>query len=184
MPPTPLWPTPQYEAAECLYMIIMEAVAEDGDSRSVFRSGDVADTDGDGHRNLSTAGERRSCYCVGRLVLTRSCRSWQAGKYRAGNMMNTTTITPDISAGNPFSTTEGAYIGGAIKFTEGSLTGQYGKITAYTASPPVFTCQTRNTANQAIQWQHTRSGRCVRCDGSRPLQRARRLSSLYKQWKH
>ena len=83
MPPTPLWPTPQYEAAECLYMIIMEAVAEDGDSRSVFRSGDVADTDGDVRRNLSTAGERRSCFCVGRLVLTRSCRSWQAGKYRA-----------------------------------------------------------------------------------------------------
>ena len=52
-------------------------------------------------------------------------------------MMNTTTITPDISAGNPFSTTEGAYIGGAIKFTEGSLTGQYGKITAYTAAARV-----------------------------------------------
>ena len=47
-----VWPPPgnilQYQNAECLYMIVMEAVAREGDTRDVFRADDVADTDGDG----------------------------------------------------------------------------------------------------------------------------------------
>jgi hypothetical protein len=37
-----------FQNAECLYMIVMEAIAQDGDARDVFRPDDVADTDGDG----------------------------------------------------------------------------------------------------------------------------------------
>lgn len=37
-----------HEAAECLYMIVMNGVGEDADAREVFRAGDSADTDGDG----------------------------------------------------------------------------------------------------------------------------------------
>ena len=38
----------QNQGAECLYMIVMEAIAQEGDAREVFRPDDVADTDGDG----------------------------------------------------------------------------------------------------------------------------------------
>jgi prepilin-type N-terminal cleavage/methylation domain-containing protein len=38
----------QFAGAECLYMIVMQAVAEEGDAREVFKPDDVADTDGDG----------------------------------------------------------------------------------------------------------------------------------------
>lgn len=41
-----------HEAAECLYMIVMEGIGEDADSREVFKPGDSADTDGDGLREF------------------------------------------------------------------------------------------------------------------------------------
>lgn len=42
-------PTGTFAGAECLYMIVMNAVADEGDAREVFKPDDVADTDGDGY---------------------------------------------------------------------------------------------------------------------------------------
>jgi hypothetical protein len=41
-------PTATNQYAECLYLIVMQAVAEEGDAREVFKPDDVKDTDGDG----------------------------------------------------------------------------------------------------------------------------------------
>jgi hypothetical protein len=41
------WPTGEFAGAECLYLIVTAAIAEEGDSREVFKPGDVGDVDGD-----------------------------------------------------------------------------------------------------------------------------------------
>ena len=43
----PTYPTGEFAGAECLYMIVMAAIADDGDGREVFKSDSFADTDGD-----------------------------------------------------------------------------------------------------------------------------------------
>jgi prepilin-type N-terminal cleavage/methylation domain-containing protein len=49
---TGAWPPPpavlENQGAECLYMIVMECLAREGDSREVFKAADIKDTDGDG----------------------------------------------------------------------------------------------------------------------------------------
>jgi type II secretory pathway pseudopilin PulG len=45
-PPKP--PTLEFQNAECLYMIVMSALAEEGDARDVFKPDDVKNVDGDG----------------------------------------------------------------------------------------------------------------------------------------
>jgi hypothetical protein len=40
-------PTPEFQGAECLYLIVMEALAQEGDAREVFKPDSIADTDGD-----------------------------------------------------------------------------------------------------------------------------------------
>lgn len=42
-------PSQKFEGAECLYLIVMANLAEDGDSRDVFKAGDIDDIDQDGH---------------------------------------------------------------------------------------------------------------------------------------
>ncbi len=41
------WPTGQYAGAECLYLIVMTALASDEDSRDVFKPDNIRDLDGD-----------------------------------------------------------------------------------------------------------------------------------------
>ncbi len=41
-------PTDEHQGAECLYMIVMAAVAQQGDSRDVFKATDIGDVDEDG----------------------------------------------------------------------------------------------------------------------------------------
>jgi hypothetical protein len=38
----------EHQGAECLYMIVMEALAQEGDARETFKPDDVGDVDGDG----------------------------------------------------------------------------------------------------------------------------------------
>jgi prepilin-type N-terminal cleavage/methylation domain-containing protein len=50
---TGVWPPTEpglleNQGAECLYMIVMESLAQEGDAREVFKAGDTGDTDGDG----------------------------------------------------------------------------------------------------------------------------------------
>ena len=42
------YPSLDYQGAECLYLIVNAALAEEGDAREVFKAGDVADVDNDG----------------------------------------------------------------------------------------------------------------------------------------
>jgi prepilin-type N-terminal cleavage/methylation domain-containing protein len=41
-------PTVEQQGAECLYMMVMAAIAEEGDARDVFKASDIKDVDGDG----------------------------------------------------------------------------------------------------------------------------------------
>ena len=45
----------EHQGAECLYLIVMEAVAQEGDSRDVFRPDQTGDVDGDGFREFIDA---------------------------------------------------------------------------------------------------------------------------------
>lgn len=40
-------PSAEHEGAECLYMIVMQALAQESDSRDVFKAGDIGDLDDD-----------------------------------------------------------------------------------------------------------------------------------------
>ncbi len=45
-------PSGTFAGAECLYLIIMAALAEEGDAREIFKPDDTADTDNDGFREF------------------------------------------------------------------------------------------------------------------------------------
>lgn len=47
-PPQNDWPTQQFQAAECLYLIVMAAMSEEGDSPDIFKADSIGDKDGDG----------------------------------------------------------------------------------------------------------------------------------------
>jgi hypothetical protein len=51
-------PTLDYQGAECLYLIVMAAVAEDDDGRDVFRPDNIGDVDNDGFQEFIDAWGR------------------------------------------------------------------------------------------------------------------------------
>jgi hypothetical protein len=51
-------PSADLQGAECLYMIVMAALAQEGDSRDIFKSTDVGDFDNDGYPEFQDAWQR------------------------------------------------------------------------------------------------------------------------------
>lgn len=51
-------PTTAFQDAECLYLIVMAAMAEEGDAREMFKADSIKDTDGDGYMEFVDAWNR------------------------------------------------------------------------------------------------------------------------------
>jgi type II secretory pathway pseudopilin PulG len=140
-------------SAECLYMIVMEAIAQDGDARDVFRPDDVADTDGDGFPEFIDAwgtpirflrwapGFISELQTLARAVSTDVTSSGQ-----------TVTVTFN---GPAFSRNASDYVGGALAVLDVNQgeridTRKMARITGYAndGANAVFTCETPTVAPQ------------------------------------
>lgn len=54
-PPRKDWPTKEFQAAECLYLIVTAVASEDGDATDVFKADSIGDKDGDGAQEFLDA---------------------------------------------------------------------------------------------------------------------------------
>jgi hypothetical protein len=138
-------PSDEYQGAECLYMIVMGAIGEEGDSRDVFRPADIGDVDGDGYPEFLDAWG----------VPIRFLR-WAPGfnselrDIVTGTVSNSSAGPPATveAIGSNFSATAGSYVGGTIGRLDsagGPITGnQVARITGYQYDPATrkatFTC--------------------------------------------
>lgn len=102
-------PTPENQYAECLYLIVMNAIAEEGDAREVFKPDDVKDTDGDGMPEFVDAWGRPIRYLRWAPGLQDS-ELQIVGRFQATPAMGNQVAL--VGAG--LSSDPGAYIGGAI----------------------------------------------------------------------
>ena len=79
-----MWPPPNnvidYQGAECLYMIVMEAIAQEGDAREFFKAGDIADTDGDGFPEFVDAWGTPIDSSAGPPAISRICKRRSASR--------------------------------------------------------------------------------------------------------
>ncbi|MEX0978122.1 MAG: type II secretion system protein, partial [Pirellulales bacterium] len=135
-----------HQSAECLYMIVMEALAQEGDAREVFKPDSIADTDGDGFPEFIDAWGQPIEF----LRWAPGFQSELQTPLRAtGNFI---TVSPKIvtvgATGSRFSASPAAYVGGAIVLIDPTSqimdTGSMARITAYAYSAPTatFTCET------------------------------------------
>ena len=118
-------PTLDFQGAECLYMIVMSALAEEGDARDVFKPGDVGDFDGDGFPEFLDAWGQPIRFL-----------RWAPGfQYSELQVVAHAVSTAPASSGKltisdpGLSSTAGAYVGGTIIATNapssGALTSPY-----------------------------------------------------------
>jgi prepilin-type N-terminal cleavage/methylation domain-containing protein len=144
----------EYQNAECLYLIVMDALASDDDARSVFKPDNIRDTDSDGKPEFIDgwgmpirflrwpAGFRSDLQTVATGYGT------TAG---AGAQSVNVTVTP---VRGQLSTAPGAYIGGTIAVVDQTSTAtekpilgnRMARITGY--SNGVFTCTTPSYTQQ------------------------------------
>jgi hypothetical protein len=151
------------QGAECLYMIVMGAIAEEGDSRDVFKAGDIGDIDADGFPEFLDAWRSP-------IEFIRWAPGYQSPLQTPIKVVcSTTTVdahTIQLKVvkrdGTALSQTPGSYVGGTIALID-QETGiidprSTAKITGYqyipsTAVPPlkpdvIFTCSTPSTMAQ------------------------------------
>jgi prepilin-type N-terminal cleavage/methylation domain-containing protein len=112
-------PTLDYQGAECLYLIVMSALAEEGDAREVFKPGDVGDVDGDGFPEFLDAWGQPIRFL-----------RWAPG-FQYSELQVVAHATA-VSGGGPnkvtisdpgLSSTPGAYVGGTIIATNAPSSG-------------------------------------------------------------
>lgn len=123
-------PSGQYAGAECLYLIVMSGLSEEGDAREVFKPGDVGDVDGDGMREFIDAWGQPIKFIrwPAGFQLSELQIVFRGSSTGSGGTANVT--------GNALSTTAGAYLGGAIIATDPSSpydfdVSQWGRITDF-----------------------------------------------------
>ncbi len=100
-------PSPPFASAECLYMIVMNALQEEGDSNDVFRPDDVGDVDGDGAKEFLDGWGRP-------IKFVRWPAGFQFSELQiaaTGSASGSTSIT--VTGAN-LSSSAGSYIGGAL----------------------------------------------------------------------
>jgi hypothetical protein len=147
------------QGAECLYLIVMSALAEEGDASDVFRTGDTGDTDGDGLPEFIDgwgkpikfvrwpAGFTSELQVVGSGQVDSSSPSGQTCTIR----VNVNAVAPPVPNGN-FSSVSGSYVGGAVAVRDTNVSvpqmagNRIARITGYVYDPPsgkaTITCTT------------------------------------------
>lgn len=116
----PAYPSPEYQGAEMLYLIVMTALAEDGDAREVFKADNIGDFDSDGMPEFLD-GWRRPIeflrWAPGFVSdLTIMGYGGQPMSHTPPTNPLRVTIDPTLDPGNPIdmaklSTLSGAYVG-------------------------------------------------------------------------
>jgi hypothetical protein len=154
------WPTSENQGAECLYMIVMESLAQEGDAREFFKPTDIADVDEDQCPEFVDAWNQPIEFirwAPGYLS------EMQSPLRLAGSVSqvdaHTATVSVTANYGPRLNQTPGSYVGGTIAFLQ---TGnkeqlnikQMGRISGYrydaTTTPPtvIFTCSTPSGVSQ------------------------------------
>jgi prepilin-type N-terminal cleavage/methylation domain-containing protein len=143
-------PSVQYEGAECLYMIVMQTLAQEGDSRDVFKAGDIGDLDDDNFPEFLDAW--RSPIHFLRWVpgfqstLQNPVRGFVGTTAGLGSGQ---LVTVSSEVGRRFTNTPGSYVGGTIIFVDKDSkqlnSDKMARITGYTydaTNVAHFTCET------------------------------------------
>lgn len=148
------------QGAECLYMIVMAAVAQEGDSRDFFKADDVGDVDGDGFPEFVDAWNQPIEFirwAPGYLSDLQTPIRLE-GNVSQDAPTQTATVSVTANFGPRLSQTPGSYVGGAIAFLHAGKsqldTTKMGRITGYrydnSTNPPtvLFTCSTPDYTDQ------------------------------------
>lgn len=147
-------PSIENQGAECLYMIVMGSLAQEGDSRDFFKADDVGDIDNDGFPEFHDAWNQPIEFirwAPGYLSPLQSPIRLD-GAVTQDAPSQTATVYVTANLGPRLSQTPGSYVGGAIAFLRQNGTQidfrKMGRITGYrydtTTNPPTvtFTCST------------------------------------------
>ncbi|REK08455.1 MAG: prepilin-type N-terminal cleavage/methylation domain-containing protein [Planctomycetota bacterium] len=161
------------QGAECLYMIVMGAVAQLGDSRDFFRADSVADTDEDGFPEFVDAWGmpiqfiRWAPGFQSDLQTPLQAKVSNVGPASSPPSPKQLAITINTPTGQAsrFSSAPGSYIGGALAVIDDEsqilASHRIGKITGYefnqTTRTARFTCSTPSYTNQP-PFQHHEPG--------------------------
>jgi prepilin-type N-terminal cleavage/methylation domain-containing protein len=146
-------PTTENQGAECLYLIVMATLAEEG-STETFKPDDIADTDGDGFPEFVDAWKRPIEFIRWAPAYLSDLQT----PFRlegTSTQVDANTVTVRVTASHVqrrLSQTPGSYIGGAIAFLHNESKAidpeKMGRIAGYrydlSTSPPIveFTCTT------------------------------------------
>ncbi len=137
----------EHQSAECLYMIVMGCLAQEGDARDTFTAKDVGDVDNDGFPEFVDAWGQPIRFLRWAPGLTSGIQVRGVTNPLSSVAGYTCTVTFD---GRQFSTTPGSYVGGVLavidstsKHIDGNRMGQ---ITGYqhtgAGGSAIFTCET------------------------------------------
>ncbi len=136
-----------FQSAECLYMIVMGCLAQEGDSRDTFTARDVGDVDNDGFPEFIDAWGQPIRFLRWAPGLTSGIQVRGVTRPTVNSMAGpSVTVTFN---GAQFSTTPGSYVGGVLavidstsKHIDGNRMGQ---ITGYQhtglGGSAIFTCE-------------------------------------------
>lgn len=135
-------PTYEYENAECLYMIVMEVVSQQGDARDVFKPDDVADTDGDGFPEFVDAWGTPIRFLRWAPGFISEIQNPVRGRIQQITPMTGPSQSVEIKAvGRTFSTSPSDYLWGTLAVLDQTNgveridTRMMGRITGYTYDP-------------------------------------------------
>jgi prepilin-type N-terminal cleavage/methylation domain-containing protein len=132
-------PTPQWQSAECLYMIVMQAQNEEADDRSVIKPDNIGDADQDGYPEFIDAWGTPISFlrwAPGFISELQAPLTAQVTSFNNPGA-NTYTIT---AVGTRFSSAAGSYIGGTIAKVDTAFPSRFdamnmARITGYTYTP-------------------------------------------------
>lgn len=139
--------TPEFQGAECLYMIVTESLEQEGDSRGVFNTGDIGDTDSDGLPEFLDGWKRPIEFlrwAPGYLSEMQNIAQVTGGTSNPSGQSVTITFT----ASRRFANDPSRYIRGAMAVLDSASgqinTDRMARITGYSwsATGVVFTCST------------------------------------------
>lgn len=140
-------PTPEVQSAECLYMIVMAAMADDADARDAFKADNSKDTDNDGYPEFIDGWGKPIRFI-----------RWPVG-FPSDTMIlarGTGTVASNqlVATGTNFSQDPSAYVGGAIVFTDSATgklqgAGNAARIVSYShnGTDATFSFDTRTGSN-------------------------------------
>ena len=104
------------QGAECLYMIVMEAVTQEGDSRDVFKADQFGDTDNDGFPEFIDAWGVPIYFFRWAPGFMSDLQVVLRADMTAMSMGQSCTVTTNVpvNSGSKFSTATGYYVGGTL----------------------------------------------------------------------